>query len=721
MANTSVASTRFNRLQWRLIFGVFVAAALLGFYGQAIETVWARPIFSGAWFRDLSDALFVTLLYFTFSAPVDAAGSNLALHVVRFLAPFATVSAIIKIVIEAAYASWLQAHLKNQRGHVVIVGFGDLGQHIARQFLHEGRKVVALDRQPTSEATELAAHLAIPLVVGDGTRADDLGEAAARRADSIFFVTDNDVVNLEACAAASALMSKKDRTLTRLLVHLGNAQLSQQLQDYERRIAFIGDKRTAVNFFNLNDLLARQLLAENPLHRTAHWLCQDRLHVLIFGLNDISEMIIFHTLLTQRTHKLGKPHFTIIDPDASRGRKNFEAAWPGLDDIATMDFIDAPMDPARIGTMIREASQTAPLTATVLCLMDEVQNLTAALGIHSVAARGQLHAGNIMVRRNQTSDFFEKLSGIARFDLANLLFDFGEGDHQLFVRQITGDDDILARRIHEAYCRERAALGEAPSASTAPWDVLPESSRRSNRRTADFIWTKLDAVGYRVAGKDRMLPDLVDNGARLERGDIVADLARLEHDRWWADRVMDGWRYGPVRDNEARIHPGLLTFDDLDEETRAKDAELNAFLFSVLKETHGKGGTRTPIERTVGVEFDHGGGGKEKIAPQDCAATLCSEFPNEAFLVLCEAETSDEEAWLTDFVAALTSKGHAASLLRLFKSGFDEMLDTLDPDDTTLWLNLRATGASTENGYPAGMSLEAFLEARADQRLTVNL
>lgn len=721
MANTAVASARFNRLQWRLIFTLFVIAATLGFYGQAIETVWARPVFSAAWFKDLSDDLFITLLYFTFSAPVDAAGSNLALHVARVLAPFATVSAIIKIVIEAAYASWLQAQLKHQRGHVVIVGFGDLGQHIARQFLHEGRRVVALDRQPTSEATELAAHLAIPLVVGDGTRVDDLGEVAARRADSIFFVTDNDVVNLEACAAASALMSKKDRTLTRLLVHLGNAQLSQQLQDYERRIAFIGDKRTAVNFFNLNDLLARQLLAENPLYRTAHLLCQDRLHILIFGLNDISEKIIFHTLLTQRTPKLGKPHFTIIDPDASRGRTAFAATWPGLTDIATMDFIDVPVAPSQIETMVRRATETAPLTATVLCHDDEVQNLTAALGIHSAAARGQIHAGNIMVRRNQTSDFFERLSGIERFDLANLLFDFGEGDHQLFVRQITGDDDVLARRIHEAYCRQRAELGDPPSSSTAPWDVLPESIRRANRRTADFVWTKLEAVGYRVAGKDRMLPDLVDNGARLEREDIVANLARLEHDRWWADRVLDGWRYGPVRDNEARIHPGLLPFDDLDEETRAKDAELNSFLFSVLKETHGKGASPVPLERTIGLEFAADGTSDEEITPTDCAAGISPEFPGEVFRVFCRAEDPRQEAWMKDFVAALASNGNEAHLIRLFKSSFDETLDTLNPDDKTLWLNLRATGATSKDGYPVGMPLEAFLDARADRRLTIKL
>lgn len=511
-------------------------------------------------------------------------------------------------------------------------------------------------------------------------------------------------------------MSPTDRVRTQLLVHLGNVELSQQLQDYERRIAFIGDRRTTVKFFNLNDLLARQLLMENPLHKVAHWLCQDRVHVLVVGLNDISRKIIFHTLLSQRTHHLGLPHFTIVDPEASSGRKAFETTWPGIADIATTRFIEAPAGPSRIETVIGEASKTAPLTATILCMDDEVENLTAALRIHSAAARGQVHAGNIMVRRHQTSDFFERLSSIARYDLANLLFDFGEGDHQLFVRQITGEDDILARQIHKAYCHQRAAAGDPPSASTTLWDNLPESSRRANRRAADHIWTKLEAVGYRVDQRARALPHLVDRGARLEEADIRSALARLEHDRWWADRVVDGWQYGPARDNAARVHPDLRPFEALDNESRSKDAEQNEFITRLLKETPLKDAVATPVERAVGLEFTSGG---DPSSPHDCATDIIARFPGEAFLVLCEATTRDEEAWLKHFVTAFGSKNTAARLLQLFEPKSDEMLDTLDADDQTLWLNLRATGAAASDGYPVGMSREAFLDARADWRLTV--
>lgn len=513
-------------------------------------------------------------------------------------------------------------------------------------------------------------------------------------------------------------MSAADRTQTRLLVHLENVQLSQQLQDYERRIAFIGDKRTTVRFFNLNDLLARQLLVETPLHKIAHWLCQDRMHILVVGLNDISQKIILHTLLSQRTHRLGPPVFTIIDPEASTGRKAFEATWPGISDVAAIRFIETPLTPSQIEAAIVEASKTAPLTATILCLTDEVENLTAALRIHSAAARGQIYAGNIMVRRAHTSDFFERLSSIVRYDLANLLSDFGEGDHQLFVRRITDEDDLLARRIHEAYCHQREAAGDEPSASTAPWDTLPESSRRANRRAADHIWTKLEAVGYRIDRRDQALPRLVDQGARLEEPATLSALAELEHDRWWADRVVDGWQYGPVRDNQTQVHPDMRPCAELEDTARSKDAEQNAFLTDLLKQTPAKKAVTTPIERTIGLEFTEDG---ITVSPQDCAAEVIARFPGEVFLVLCEPDDRKEEVWLKGFIAALGSKDHGARFIRLFKSDKDETLDTLDTDDKTLWLNLRATGATAPNGHPVGMSREAFLDARADWRLTVHV
>ena len=37
------------------------------------------------------------------------------------------------------------------------------------------------------------------------------------------------------------------------------------------------------------------------------------------------------------------------------------------------------------------------------------------------------------------------------------------------------------------------------------------------------------------------------------------------------DKIRDGWRYGPKRDDAARIHPLLVSWEELPESERDKD------------------------------------------------------------------------------------------------------------------------------------------------------
>jgi hypothetical protein len=44
----------------------------------------------------------------------------------------------------------------------------------------------------------------------------------------------------------------------------------------------------------------------------------------------------------------------------------------------------------------------------------------------------------------------------------------------------------------------------------------------------------------------------------------------MEHDRWCARYLLDGWHKGP-RDDEARTHPCLVPWEDLEETYRDND------------------------------------------------------------------------------------------------------------------------------------------------------
>ena len=44
------------------------------------------------------------------------------------------------------------------------------------------------------------------------------------------------------------------------------------------------------------------------------------------------------------------------------------------------------------------------------------------------------------------------------------------------------------------------------------------------------------------------------------------------HDSWWRAYEGMGWVYGPVRDTEAKTHPDMVPFADLEQREQDKDA-----------------------------------------------------------------------------------------------------------------------------------------------------
>lgn len=57
--------------------------------------------------------------------------------------------------------------------------------------------------------------------------------------------------------------------------------------------------------------------------------------------------------------------------------------------------------------------------------------------------------------------------------------------------------------------------------------------------------------------------------------------ASAQHDAWCANKVADGWVYGPIKDAAAKRHPCLVAYDRLPAEQRAKDQIFQAIVRSL--------------------------------------------------------------------------------------------------------------------------------------------
>lgn len=94
----------------------------------------------------------------------------------------------------------------------------------------------------------------------------------------------------------------------------------------------------------------------------------------------------------------------------------------------------------------------------------------------------------------------------------------------------------IARVCHEAnkgYCE---SIGDVSQVS---WDDAPD-------------WQKYSAVVMVGKALDGATPEQL-------------------HESWSAQKVGDGWVYGPVKDAEAKTHPCLVAYRDLPESQQVKD------------------------------------------------------------------------------------------------------------------------------------------------------
>ena len=131
-------------------------------------------------------------------------------------------------------------------------------------------------------------------------------------------------------------------------------------------------------------------------------------------------------------------------------------------------------------------------------------------------------------------------------------------------------DEQLAEAIHEEYVKSELAKGEtvASKPSLVSWDELPETLRDSCRAQARDIPDKLERIACRVEVLDG------PGAAFAFTDDEVDRLAEVEHERWWLDRVIDGWTWGEHKSTTARTHPDLVPWAALG--ARVQDVDRDA-------------------------------------------------------------------------------------------------------------------------------------------------
>ncbi|MGD2016577.1 MAG: Trk system potassium transporter TrkA [Planctomycetota bacterium] len=164
--------------------------------------------------------------------------------------------------------------------NIVIIGAGEVGQHLAGVLSREEHSVTVVDPDP-SKSRKLTESLDVQALVGDGTRADTLTDAGASSADLVVAVSDDDRVNMLTSVVAKKLGA------SRVIIRLKDTRV---LDDYRY---FYKDALGFDVVLSTEQLVAEELLnlvrARHALEVT--YFANDRLQLRRLRLKEDSALL----------------------------------------------------------------------------------------------------------------------------------------------------------------------------------------------------------------------------------------------------------------------------------------------------------------------------------------------------------------------------------------------------------------------------------------------
>lgn len=405
-------------------------------------------------------------------------------------------------------------------------------------------------------------------------------DAGTNRATNLFSMRASLDENLAICRVA--LSSQLANTSLTVF-----CQVPSQGEKRRFNPEFYYDAETLVRFrsFNEAQMIARDLLRRFPPDAASNPLDDAPIHIGLFGFGEIGQAIIEHFARIGHYRNGQKAIVSIFADDLDIQFKSVAQELPAIADwLEIRCYGSSEKSDVRINSETLDGMRRA-----YVCHANEVVNLRiskALLDLQSNCFAVPPNGldvitidppGGILL-----GDFWANSSHKGKFYLYSLA---SSNLNQVNVESsilLNGEIDRRARLLHEAYV-EKELIKLKVDASTQlppyakPWDELSENIRDANRRVADHFEVKVRAIGCSLGPID-IGDEVLITVSELE------ELAIMEHRRWWADRALNGWKYGPERSDPEKIHPNMVPYDALSEADKQKDRDFVLEVISVFRE-----------------------------------------------------------------------------------------------------------------------------------------
>jgi voltage-gated potassium channel Kch len=526
--------------------------------------------------KDPSDRLYRALQLFVLHGEIPKQ-MNWQLQAARFLAPAGELVGVIVGLM--AMAKWTDAFrrfglMRARRGHIVICGLGRKGLRLARDLSRQGERVLVIDKEAQNPFFYSCDQLGVLVVIGDATKVETLREARLPRAKYLIATCGDDGANIEIAVLADYLLSRQKRKRSRLpcYVHIVDLELRtlfKKHKTFEARNEYVN-----ATMFNVFENSARLLFRTHfldygvPITDTSDGR---QAHLVLFGFGPLSESVALQAVQLTHFPNERKLRLTVIDSDATRKHKRFQIRYEAFHKLCDARFIESDAERPAIFRLVEQWSADRESIVTFVVALDNDSH-SLSLGL-SLFGRVKQHGCRIFVRATSDAGLAELFSDAKKeAGLMPEISSFGKVEEACSADVVVGESlNKSAQMIHAHFAMKRTKEGRKPNdPSVLPWNDLDLDLKESNWLQAEHIRFKVRAIGCNVAFlADCPPPDRLDNIGERD----LEKLARIEHRRWMAERLLGGWKLGERKIPGQRIHPDLKPWKELTEGVKKYDVE----------------------------------------------------------------------------------------------------------------------------------------------------
>ncbi|AKD37531.1 hypothetical protein I926_01005 [Pasteurella multocida subsp. multocida OH4807] len=432
----------------------------------------------------------------------------------------------------------------------------------------------------------------------------DLKSLNLKSADVIYLVAQRDEMNIALAKSIIPFFSRRDRK-PRLLINMTN-QLMLRIASQERLFQQYRSQHGEIIWGNAIHSAARLLLQLRPPLPYSSLLSNGVLHIGIVGYGRLTPQLVLNIMRNCVYLNISEIHLSIFSQSAEQYEQFLQENPVLLKENQNKHIYGGGVLPVYVRYYsCRETHISPALLADVMMqyghfnhiyIVDENDYVVfetlykVSQGLTALQVKSSLtacFAGKALNDIEKLNDAIQKNSienqDIYYFSIiqSNINYPYERSHDVLSLSIHTAYQTIHSRQFPSIKSVEfgpkfaHAFLENIESANRHWRESLAEGFRHSSRCAADHLFIKLRELGFElVYQKESRFDELLIAELNCAIQQYLVQLLKLEHQRFYQERLTDGWLYAEKNDEKRQLNSSLTPFDRLPEQEKHKDESM---------------------------------------------------------------------------------------------------------------------------------------------------